>query len=338
MVDTAFLSTEFFVDVPAFAAAVQPLVEKDREGATILSSVLAGQIAAPFPGGPPLLAVVTAAGRSTAAALRVPKYPMTVVIDPEIPDPSGTLDELAAAVLARGEVVVGLGGRRRTAELLAGCWAARTGVTPTLRMSLLFHRLGTLTPPDGVPGTSRVASVQDPADVDLLARWWFEFEQETGANVHAASTAPDPEVIVRGAARGQVVTIWSDRDRDVAAAGHTAVRHGSARIAPVYTPPGLRRRGYGSAVTTAAVRSAQALGATEVSLFTDAGYLPSNEVYRALGFRVVAEFAEYEISGTVAEGQLSGVDRPVHLHGGHGKLGELGGQLPVAERGLERTD
>jgi hypothetical protein len=43
------------------------------------------------------------------------------------------------------------------------------------------------------------------------------------------------------------------------------------------------------------VRSAQALGATDVSLFTDASYLPSNEVYRGLGFRVVAEFAEFEI-------------------------------------------
>ena len=300
MVDTAFLGTEFFVDAAAFGAAVQPLVEKDRAGATILASVLAGQIAAPFPGGPPLLATVTAAGRIAAAALRIPKYPMTVVIDPEISDPTGILDELAAAVLARGEVVVGLGGRRRTIELLARCWAARTGVMPTLRMSLLFHRLGTLTPPDGVPGASRVASVHDPVDVDLLARWWFEFEQETGANALAASTAPDPEVIVRGAARGQVVTIWSNRDRDVAAAGHTALRDGSARIAPVYTPPGLRRRGYGSAVTTAAVRSAEALGATEVSLFTDAAYLPANEVYRALGFRVVAEFAEYEMPAAVA--------------------------------------
>ena len=68
-----------------------------------------------------------------------------------------------------------------------------------------------------------------------------------------------------------------------------------ARIAPVYTPPEFRRRGYGAAVTAAAVRSAQALGASDISFFTDAGYLPANAVYRGLGFQVVAEFAEFEI-------------------------------------------
>jgi predicted GNAT family acetyltransferase len=226
---------------------------------------------------------------------------MTVVVDPDITDQAGVLDELAAAVIARDEPIAGLGGRRRTVELLAAGWAARTGIQPKLRMSLLFHRLGTLTPRVGVSGAPRTASMLVRTDVDVLARWWFEFEQETGANAHAASTAPDPEVVRRGAARGQLVTIWSDGGRDVAAAGHTAVRDGSARIAPVYTPPEFRRRGYGAAVTTAAVRSAQALGASEISLFTDASYPPANAVYRGLGFQVVAEFAEFEIPVATAD-------------------------------------
>jgi ribosomal protein S18 acetylase RimI-like enzyme len=289
------LDTEFFADAATFADVVRPLTLADPVGATIFSSVLAGQIATPFPGEPPVLVNVTDDDRVLAAALRIPRYPMTVVVDPDIVDPAGVLEELAAAVIARGEPVAGLGGRRRTVELLAAGWAARTGILPTLRMPLLFHRLGTLTPPNGVPGAPRTASMLEHTDVDMLARWWFEFERETGANAHAASSAPDPEVVLRGAARGQVITIWSDRGRDVAAAGHTAVNDGTARIAPVYTPPEFRRRGYGAAVTTAAVRSARALGASEISLFTDAGYLPANAVYRGLGFEVVAEFAEFEI-------------------------------------------
>ncbi len=287
------VDTEFFADVSTFAGVVRPVIQADPVGATIFSSVLANQIAAPFPGEPPMLVDVTDDSLVVAAALRIPRYPMTVVIDPDIADPAGILDELIAAVIARGEPIVGIGGRRHTVELLAAGWAGRTGAVPTLRMPLLFHRLGTLTPPAGVSGVPRTASTQNQADVDLLARWWFEFERETGANAHASSTAPDPDVVRRGAARGQVVTIWSDGDRDVAAAAHTAVRDGVARIAPVYTAPGVRRRGYGAAVTAAAVRSAQALGATEISLFTDANYPPANAVYRGLGFQVAAEFAEF---------------------------------------------
>jgi predicted GNAT family acetyltransferase len=73
------------------------------------------------------------------------------------------------------------------------------------------------------------------------------------------------------------------------------VRDNASRIAPVYTPPELRRHGYGSAATAAAVRSAQQQGARQITLFTDADYLPANEVYRRLGFRAVADFADYEI-------------------------------------------
>jgi len=73
------------------------------------------------------------------------------------------------------------------------------------------------------------------------------------------------------------------------------VRRGRARIAPVYTPPGHRRRGFGSAATAAAVHSAWRAGAVEVTLFTDAEYPAANEVYRRLGFEVVGEFAEFDV-------------------------------------------
>jgi predicted GNAT family acetyltransferase len=76
-------------------------------------------------------------------------------------------------------------------------------------------------------------------------------------------------------------------------------RRGGAKIAPVYTPPGDRRHGFGSAVTVAAIESARRLGATEITLFTDADYPASNAVYRGLGFEVIGEFAEYDVVDAV---------------------------------------
>jgi predicted GNAT family acetyltransferase len=102
-------------------------------------------------------------------------------------------------------------------------------------------------------------------------------------------------------ARGARHLLWTVpgdpavHDDPVALAGHSAVVGGMARIGPVYTPPAMRRRGFGAAVTAAAVRSAQRAGATEVVLFTDIGYAPSNAVYRRLGFQPVEEFGHLQL-------------------------------------------
>jgi L-amino acid N-acyltransferase YncA len=294
------MRTEFFADPVSFSAAVEPLVATDPVGAIMFAGVLASQIDAPYPGGKPLLATVAYQDRIELAALRIPRYPMLLVVNPGAPDRSAVLAELVGAIIARGASVIGFSARRATAYLLARVWTERTGVRPEPGMTTLLHRLGTLVDPIGVPGSPRVASVQNPADVDLLASWWFAFRREAGVEAMAAA-APNPDMVLRAAERGDVVTIWCDDDgRPVAAAAHSPVRAGTAKIAPVYTPPTERRRGFASAVTAAAVRSARRLGATEVVLFTDASYEPSNIVYRKLGFEQVAECAEFEIGGAEA--------------------------------------
>lgn len=284
-------SITFFDDAADFAATIAPLIDSDPVGATMVSHILTNHLSSPFPNAP-LLVTVTTGDRVAAAALRTTPYPMILVVDPLATDPTELLDELAAAVSVRREPVVGVNGRRRTVELFAAAWAARTGSAAKPRMWELFYRLAELTEPAGVPGSVRPASMADPADVELLARWFCAFREETG--VGRTPPVPDPDTVRRNVERGEVFLIWSVDGRAVATAGHSAVRHASSKIAPVYTPPEERRHGYGSAVTAAAVRSARQLGATEVTLFTDAEYEPSNLVYRRLGFEPIGEFAEFD--------------------------------------------
>lgn len=287
--------TDFHDDPAQFGAVIEPLVGRDRAGAVMISHLLANHLASPYPV-QPLLAAVRRGGQVQVAALRVPGHPMVIVIDPDLSDVAApaALDDLAAAVLARSEPVIGFVGRRRTAQLISNAWAARTGSTPTPRMSELYYRLAELREPVGVPGAARRASVSDPAEVALLADWFCRFRVETG--IARTPPAPDPELLVQGAERGETVMLWCVDGEVVAAAGHNAVRGGASKIAPVYTPPDRRRRGYGAAATAAAVRSAQLLGAREITLFADAGYEPSNACYRGLGFEVIGEFAEYDVS------------------------------------------
>ena len=52
----------------------------------------------------------------------------------------------------------------------------------------------------------------------------------------------------------------------------------------MYTPPALRRRGYGAAVTAHATASALADGAAHVVLYTDLANPSSNSIYQQIGF------------------------------------------------------
>jgi predicted GNAT family acetyltransferase len=63
---------------------------------------------------------------------------------------------------------------------------------------------------------------------------------------------------------------------------------GVSRIGPVYTPPRNRGRGYGSAVTARAALDVIDNAAIPV-LYADRANPTSNKIYRAIGFRPVAD-------------------------------------------------
>ncbi len=285
-------TAEVFADPARFADAIAPLVARDPIGATMVSHVLAGHRVQPYPGGTPLMVAVRAGGVVVLAAMRTPGHPALVVLDPALTDAGAVLDTLVVALTGTGEPVDGFSGRRSTVLALAESWSRHTGAGWSIRMSTLFYRLASLIEPIGVPGSARAAVLTDDAELDLLARWFDEFGRETG--VARGVPAPDRSMVLGHAERGQLTVLWCVDSRPVALAGHSAVRNGVSRIAPVYTPPEHRRRGYGAAATAAAVHSARSLGADEVTLFADADYPPANAVYRGLGFAAIAEFAHVE--------------------------------------------
>lgn len=285
-------TAQVFSDPRRFAAAIAPLVGRDPVGATMVSHVLAGHLAHPYPGGTPLMVTVLFGAAVGLAAMRTPGHPALVVLDPALREPDEVLNALAVALAASGEPVDGFSGRKSTVLRLASSWTQYTGIDCSSRMTTLFYRLASLVEPTGTPGSARAAILTDDAELDLLARWFDEFGRETG--VARGQPAPDRSVVLGNAERGQRTVLWCVDQVPVAVAGHSAVRNGVARIAPVYTPAEHRRRGYGAAATAAAVRSARSLGAPEITLFADADYPPANAVYRGLGFEAIAEFVHLE--------------------------------------------
>lgn len=293
---------EVFSDTARFRDATAELVDRDPVGSTMLVGVLANQVAEPAPGDGPLMVCLRDTDGVSVAALRMPGFPLLVVADPELRNRPGALRAFTEGLLDLGETVVGLHGRREVVRELADAWADAAGVRTEPRMWSLFYRLGELVEPLDVAGRARALDPADPAEIDLLAEWFARFREETG--VARAAPAPDPDGLRRNLRRGERFTLWClDPDPGaapaatvVSVAGHSPLRpDGGCRIAPVYTPPPSRRQRFGAAVTAAAVRSAWAVGAAEVTLFTDENYRPSNDLYRSLGFVPIAEFAEFDV-------------------------------------------
>lgn len=264
----------------------------------MLSGILDGHITEPSPGDRPLLACLTDVDGPAVAVLAFAGYPVQLLVDPELRDVPGALRSVVEGLLAADAPVSGFNGRREPVRALVAAWRERTGAEATPRMWTLYYRLRELSEPAGVGGSARRLNSDDPAEVALAADWLTAFERETG--VARPGRAPDGEFVHRSLRRGMVLMLWCLGGDPVALAGHSPVRAGKGvRIAPVYTPPDRRRQRFGAAVTAAAVRSALTLGAAEVTLFTDEDYLPSNELYRSLGFEPIAEFAEFDVPSSI---------------------------------------
>jgi predicted GNAT family acetyltransferase len=104
-----------------------------------------------------------------------------------------------------------------------------------------------------------------------------------------------PEDLARRVAQEQV-WLWVDED---GVPVHLSAMHppsfGAARIAPVYTPPGHRGRGY--AGNTVAALSQRILDAGAVPcLYTDQANPTSNRLYTALGYRPVVDMVDLVVA------------------------------------------
>jgi GNAT superfamily N-acetyltransferase len=217
-------------------------------------------------------------GDLSAVVLHTPPYPLLLG-----GLPAGSGAELAARVAGLGRQLPGVNGPRPDAARFAAAWHERTGAgSVTVRRSQLY-RLGRLVPPD--PAAAGAPRVAGQADRGLLEQWHAAFAAEIND-----VTGPQPGDVADRLSYGGL-TLWEDGARPVAMAGQLRPSAGVVRVGPVYTPAGLRGRGYGAAVTAAVTSAALQAGAGQVVLFTDIANPVSNALYRRLGYQPVAEMA-----------------------------------------------
>jgi GNAT superfamily N-acetyltransferase len=258
----------------SYAARVWDLLAADPVAHTVALTVLDGVLAGRrWSDAEMLFGWYVDDGRVTGAVSMTPPFELLLA---EVPDVA--LPELVGAL--RAAAVPGVVGEAGRVDRFVRLWTAdrrapgRTVAVPVMRQRL--HRLDRLRAPAAPPGAPERASCED---IPLVTEWLAALQWE------ADTIVVDVGPAARTAVGDGLAWLWRDPvGAPTALAARTRVVAGMARIAPVYTPPDRRRRGYGAAVTTACAQDALRAGATEVVLFTDLANPTSNRLYRRLGF------------------------------------------------------
>jgi GNAT superfamily N-acetyltransferase len=196
--------------------------------------------------------------------------------------PDEALDDLVAGLREQRAALPGVNGEVALTDRFVAAWAAGTPLRHEVVLRLRLYRLGRLQPPDPAPpGTARPATADD---LDVAVAWLRAFEAETGV------TRTNVEAGARERLDDGRLWLWLDDSGEPASlAARTATAATVSRVAPVYTPPEHRRRGYGAAITAAVTADALARDADHVVLFTDLANPTTNAIYQQIGFRPIGD-------------------------------------------------
>lgn len=176
----------------------------------------------------------------------------------------------------------GMAGPAEPAQAFAAQYAERYAVQAVLHMTSTFYTLDR--PPVGAPppGELRQAAADDFHALYPLARDAMRAMNLPPSECEPAHVAA---ALRRRLAAGQQFC-WHDSGGVRALASYApALAEGGARITFVYTPPELRGRGYGAAVTTALCQRLFAAGQSWVCLYADQASPAANRLYLRLGFQ-----------------------------------------------------
>ena len=115
--------------------------------------------------------------------------------------------------------------------------------------------------------------------------WYRAFQAAIGAAPSSVTS-----VVERRFLSGHL-WIWDDHG-PVALAGLSDSVAGVVRVGPVYTPPEHRNHGYATSLVAALSSEVRSSG-NRCILYTDLANATSNSIYRAVGYRAVAEALRY---------------------------------------------
>ncbi|HTQ07122.1 MAG TPA: GNAT family N-acetyltransferase [Polyangiaceae bacterium] len=262
------------LEAEEFLAVVVPFLAAREVENNLMIGLAQRIVAHPETAPAAVLCAVEDRGKLVGASLRTPpNFPIVTALPP------GAAAQVAEFFASVGDVPDGALGPGMHGRDLAERFAEKRHGRLVLASDEIVYELTTLCEPRLPPGRARAAT---PGELPLVTRFLAEFFREV-----ALPHPPDPVVLARRIMDRHAALVWDDEGPVSLACWARHTLNGTA-IAPVYTPPAARNRGYASAVTAALCRELLASGRRFVCLHAERGNAASNHVYQSLGFRAVA--------------------------------------------------
>jgi ribosomal protein S18 acetylase RimI-like enzyme len=151
-------------------------------------------------------------------------------------------------------------------------------------------RLDDLVVPEDL-SSGRVAGRRiEPRDLELLTQWTVAYSIEAiGAKDSPQLWEKSKSSVERSLKEGRTWVLESHSEPVASSSFNTAIKE-AVQVGGVWTPPELRRRGYGRSVVAASLLDARSEGAEKAILFTGENNLAAQRAYTALGFRHIGDY------------------------------------------------
>lgn len=238
---------------------------------------------------PPYLALVEDDGQVVHMALRTPPHKLIL-------STTDTLDAITLFVqdtfAKYGDSLPGVNGPSPVSKAFAEHWQTITGQSYRKTMAMRIFRLDVVNPVTAVPGQIRPVNKGDRTlMIDWIKAFYRdvmdkEYDDEWAERSFERYLDPDNPSELYAWEDGGVVSI----------VGCGRPTRNGVSIAPVYTPPEKRRRGYASACVATLSQHLLDRGHKFCFLYTDLANPTSNHIYQEIGYRPVCDADEYEFS------------------------------------------
>jgi RimJ/RimL family protein N-acetyltransferase len=151
-------------------------------------------------------------------------------------------------------------------------------------------RLEDLLVPDGL-SSGRISGRRiEPRDLELIAKWAVAYSIETLGEKDSPQLWEKCRTSAERSLGEGRTWVLEDCGEPVACSSFNTAIKEAVQVGGVWTPPELRRRGYGRSVVAVSLLDARLEGVEKGFLFTGESNIAAQKAYTALGFRRIGDY------------------------------------------------